>query len=78
MHAALRSMRRNACSRNATTSLHGQKVMFEAEETAWRPDNCHDRRLVVAVAYRLQIVCVKFIGTHHQHDAIDTHTIEPS
>lgn len=52
--------------------------MFEAEETAWRPDNCHDRRLVVAVAYRLQIVCVKFIGTHHQHDAIDTHTIEPS
>jgi mRNA interferase HigB len=38
----------------------------------------NDYRLVVAVAYRLQIVYVKFIGTHHQYDAIDAHTIEPS
>ncbi len=36
-----------------------------------------DYRLVVAVAYRLQIVYVKFIGTHQQYDAIDAHTIEP-
>ncbi len=38
----------------------------------------NDYRLVVAVAYRLQIVYVKFIGTHHQYDAIDANTIEPS
>lgn len=37
----------------------------------------NDYRLVVAVAYRLQIVYVKFIGTHPQYDAIDAHTIEP-
>lgn len=38
----------------------------------------NDYRLVVAVAYRLQIVYVKFIGTHHQYDAVDAHTIEPN
>jgi len=38
----------------------------------------NEYRLVVAIAYRLQIVYVKFIGTHKQCDAIDAHTIEPS
>lgn len=38
----------------------------------------NDYRLVVAVAYRLQVVYVKFIGTYPQYDAIDAHTIEPS
>lgn len=38
----------------------------------------NEYRLVVAVAYRLQIVYVKFIGTHSLYDAIDVHTIEPS
>jgi mRNA interferase HigB len=35
-------------------------------------------RLIVAIAYTLQVVCVKFIGTHQQYDAIDAHTIESS
>lgn len=35
-------------------------------------------RLIVATAYQLQIVYVKFIGRHQQYDAIDAHTIEPS
>ena len=38
----------------------------------------NEYRLVVAIAYRLQIVYVKFIGTHKQYVAIDAHTIEPS
>lgn len=38
----------------------------------------NDYRLVVAVAYRLQIVYVKFIGAHQHYDTIDAHTIEPN
>ena len=36
----------------------------------------NDYRLVVAVAYKLQVVYVKFVGTHAQYDAIDAQTIE--
>ena len=36
----------------------------------------NDYRLVVAISYKLQIIYVKFIGTHKQYDAIDAATVE--
>jgi len=50
--------------------LKNRRMMFNIKGNEYR--------LVVAIAYRLQIVYVKFIGTHQQYDAIDAHTIEPS
>lgn len=36
----------------------------------------NDYRLIAAVAYKQQIVYIKFIGTHKQYDAVDAETVE--
>ncbi|MFZ4624761.1 MAG: type II toxin-antitoxin system HigB family toxin [Rhodoferax sp.] len=37
----------------------------------------NDYRIVVAVAYNMGFVYVKFIGTHVEYDAIDADAVEP-
>ncbi|CAN7372902.1 type II toxin-antitoxin system HigB family toxin [Variovorax paradoxus] len=36
----------------------------------------NDYRLIVAIAYRMQYVFIKFIGTHAQYDQIDAATVD--
>ena len=33
-------------------------------------------RLLVAVAYKIGVVYIKFIGTHKEYDAVDVETVE--
>jgi len=35
-----------------------------------------DYRTIVAVAYQLGIVYIKFVGTHKQYDAVDAEAVE--
>lgn len=36
----------------------------------------NDYRLIVAVAYRIGVVYIKFVGTHCEYDRIDAQTVE--
>ena len=52
--------------RNASI-LKNRRVVFNVKG--------NDYRLVVAVAYRIGVVYVKFVGTHAQYDVIDAETV---
>lgn len=36
----------------------------------------NDYRLIVAIAYKMQYVYVKFIGTHAEYDRVDATTVD--
>ena len=36
----------------------------------------NDYRLIVAIAYKVGLVYIKFIGTHAQYDAVNAETVD--
>ncbi len=54
---------------SSASILKGRRVVFNIKGNSYR--------LVVAISYKLQLVFVKFVGTHVAYDAIDAETIEP-
>ncbi len=36
----------------------------------------NDDRQIVAIAYKLQIACVKLFGGHKEYDAVDSEAVE--
>lgn len=53
--------------RNASI-LKNRRVVFNIKG--------NDYRLIAAVAYRLGVVYIKFVGTHAEYDKIDAETVE--
>ncbi len=58
-----------AAHRNASF-LANNRVVFNIKG--------NDYRLIVAIAYRMQWVYIKFVGTHAQYDRIDAATVDQS
>ena len=46
----------------------GNRVVFNIKGNAYR--------LIVAIAYRIGVVYIKFVGTHAEYDRIDAQTVE--
>ena len=54
----------------SASTLKGRRVVFNIKG--------NDFRIIVAVAYKFQALCIKFVGTHAQYDAIDALTVGTS
>jgi mRNA interferase HigB len=50
--------------------LRSRRVVFNVKG--------NDYRIVVAVAYKLGVVYIKFVGSHAEYDRIDANTVEDS
>ena len=55
-------------SYRSASILKGRRAVFNIKG--------NDYRLVVAVAFQLGVVYVKFVGTHAQYDLINAETVE--
>ena len=54
----------------SASTLKGRRVVFNIKG--------NDFRIIVAVACKFQALCIKFVGTHAQYDAIDALTVKTS
>lgn len=50
--------------------LKGSRVVFNIKG--------NDYRIVAAIAYRLGVVYIKFVGTHAEYNRVDANTVEIS
>ena len=62
-------------SSNDVKQLYATASIVSSERVVFNIKG-NDFRLVVAVSYKLQLIFVKFVGTHKQYDAIDAQTVE--
>lgn len=53
---------------SSTSFLTNNRVVFNIKG--------NDHRLIIAVAYRLGVLSIKFIGTHAEYDKVDATTVE--
>ena len=63
-------------SRPADAKAHYQNASILKNRRVVFNIKGNDYRLIVAIACKQQIVCIKFIGAHKQYDAVDAETVE--